>query len=104
MSRNQHIILYALVDISGTIQRGNGKPVVDGAITAINRLMKSLGQRNVLFLTNTTTISRKTLLEELHNSGFSKEITIDHIMTGSQAVCYYVRQHQLKPYCLVEDD
>lgn len=97
-------IIYALIDISGTIQRGNGKPVNDDAIDAIHRLMESLGQCNVLFLTNTTTVSRKTLLQELCNNGFSNEITLDHIMTGSQAVCYYVQKYQLNPYCLVEDD
>jgi HAD superfamily hydrolase (TIGR01450 family) len=97
-------ILYALIDISGTIQRGNGKPVVDGAITAIQQLMNSLGHHNVLFLTNTTTVSRITLLKELHDNGFSRDITINHIMTGSQAVCHYVQKHQLHPYCLVEDD
>lgn len=98
-------ITYALVDISGTIQCGNGKPVNNDTIHAIHRLMVSLGQSNVLFITNTTTISRQTLLQELYNNGFSKnEITLDHIMTGSQAVCYYVQKHQLNPYCLVEDD
>jgi HAD superfamily hydrolase (TIGR01458 family) len=95
-----------LVDLSGTIHIG--KDAIPGAIQACRSLISS--GLKVMFLTNTSKISSKSLLHQLREIGFDESAipeTIDGrptIMTSVGATRQYLIQNNLRPFCLVEDE
>ena len=94
------------IDLSGTIHISN-KPI-PGAIEACKRLFHKTSSKDVQikFLTNTTTVSSNTLLQNLRTIGFDKDcIPIDtYIMTSVNATKEFLMSKDLRPLCLVESD
>jgi len=96
-------IRAALVDISG-------------AVAACQKLFQYQRNHNlkVLFLTNTSKMSLKSLLQQLRDMGFEESaIPVTNkddgdgdsaIMTSVGATRRYLIQNDLRPYCLVEDE
>ena len=104
---NNKPIQGVLVDISGTLHIGD--QATPGAIDACRKLFNyNKDQRNlkVLFLTNTSKVSSKTLLHQLREMGFDKSCISnqDAIVTSINATRQYLLTNGLRPYCLVEDD
>lgn len=87
-------IRAALIDLSGTIHIGDTP--IPGAVEAVQQLMARVP---TLFLTNTTKISSSALIQQLEEIGFPK----GNIMTSTIAARNYIRENNLRPFCLLED-
>lgn len=87
-------IRAALIDLSGTIHIGDTP--IPGAVEAVQQLMARVP---TLFLTNTTKISSSALIQQLEEIGFSK----GNIMTSTIAARNYIRENNLRPFCILED-
>lgn len=92
-------IKAVLIDLSGTLHIGD-QPI-PGAREALQRLRYS--GRRVRFLTNTSAKSTAQLLEQLNGPQLQLNIQKDEIVTSVLATAAYVKKHQLKPLCLMED-
>lgn len=95
------------MDISGTLHIGD--QATQGAIDACRKLFHyAKDQQNfkVLFLTNSSKVSSKTLLYQLREMGFDESCipNQDSIVTSINATRQYLLTNGLRPYCLVEDD
>ena len=95
-----------LLDLSGTLHVGPDTPI-DGAVQAVERL-HSAGIP-VRLLTNTTKVSSNDLLRQLRAMGFLSSVKDDDdnsqscLCTSTIAANKYLRQHNLRPLCLMED-
>ena len=88
-----------------------GDQATPGAIDACRKLFnfncnKDQLNLKVLFLTNTSKVSSKTLLHQLREMGFDESCipNQDAIVTSINATRQYLLTNGLRPYCLVEDD
>ena len=104
---NNEPIKGVLVDISGTLHIGD--QATPGTIDACRKLFNcNKDQQNlkVLFLTNTSKVSSKTLLHQLREMGFDESCipNQDSIVTSINATRQFLLTNGLRPYCLVEDD
>lgn len=96
---SKRTVRSVLIDLSGTLHVGD--TALPGAVSAMEKLL-STTSLNVLCLTNTTTVSLKTLYERLvTNMRFPPTLEIH---TSAGAAVRYVREHDLHPFCIVEDD
>jgi HAD superfamily hydrolase (TIGR01458 family) len=86
-----------LIDLSGTLHIGD--QVIPGAVQAVQRL-RDAGKR-VRFLTNTSTTSSTGLLQKLHDMGF--HVAQEELLTSVLATRNYLMQHNLRPFCIMED-
>lgn len=99
------LIRGVLIDLSGTVHLGN--QLLPGAANAIQRLRDS--GRKVRFLTNTSTQSTSSLLQQLQsfpdNGGTISILqNPNELITSVLATKRYLLQHKnLRPYCLMED-
>lgn len=84
-----------LLDIAGVIW--DGDTLIPGSLEAVAELRAA----NVPFrlVTNTTRRPKRTLIEQLQESGFA--MTAGYVFTGTEAVVAYLRTHNLTPYLLV---
>jgi len=74
--------------------------VIPGAREAVARVQGSGLQ--VRFITNTSQKTRARLLSHLHGLGF--EVEAEQLFTAVDAARQWLRQRQLRPYCLVHRD
>lgn len=86
------------IDLSGTLHIG--RQPLPGAIEAVVRLRRA-GYR-VRFVSNTSSKSRRRLLEALLKMGF--DIAYDELFTAPLVVHRYLKRHRLRPYLLVHPD
>jgi HAD superfamily hydrolase (TIGR01458 family) len=101
MSRHPKRIRAVLLDLSGTLHID--KDLIPGAVEAVSRL-QTAGKR-VRFLTNTSKQSSQSLWKQLIQLGL---VTAGHdhndlLLTSVLATRNYLLQHQLRPFCLMED-
>jgi len=93
----------ALIDISGTLHVGDD--AIPGAIAACRKLFH---RRNLklLFLTNTSKMSSRTLLRRLREMGFDETAIPNEgkIITSAGATRRYLLRNELRPLCLIEDE
>ncbi|KAG7349162.1 HAD-superfamily hydrolase [Nitzschia inconspicua] len=92
-------IKAVLIDLSGTLHVGD-QPI-PGAREALQRLRQS--GRRIRFLTNTSAKSTTQLLEQLNGPNLQFDISRDDLTTSVLATATYVKKHNLKPLCLMED-
>ncbi len=78
-----------LIDIGGTLRRGQNP--IDGATDFI----KILRRKNVphYCLTNTTTVSRETLADELHSLRF--KISAEQLLTANMSAIAYLQRNNI---------
>ena len=87
-----------LLDLSGVLY--DGDVLIPGALEAVRRLQGSgLALR---FITNTSQKTRRDLLAHLHRLGF--EVEDNQLFTAVDAACNWLRQRDLRPYCLVHEN
>ncbi len=84
-----------LLDLSGVLY--DGDEVIPGAREAVARVQASGLQ--VRFITNTSQKTRARLLAHLRGLGF--EVAAEQLFTAVDAARQWLRQRQLRPYCLV---
>ncbi len=82
-------------DLSGVLY--SGQSAIDGAVQAIERIQASSLQ--LRFVTNTSRLTRKTLLQGLNTLGF--DIHSDQLFTAPSAAKSWIIQHHKRPYCLI---
>lgn len=87
-----------LLDLSGVLY--DGAEVFPGAPEAVARLQASA--LKVRFVTNTSQKSRATLLEHLRALGF--DVDDEALFTAVDAARDWLREHGLRPYCLVHEN
>jgi HAD superfamily hydrolase (TIGR01458 family) len=87
-------IRAALIDLSGTLHIGDTP--IPGAVEAMQRLVSRIP---TIFITNTTKISSSSLKQQLEKMGFPT----CEIMTSTLAARNYIKENNLRPYCLLED-
>jgi HAD superfamily hydrolase (TIGR01458 family) len=92
-------IRAVLIDLSGTLHIGD-QPIA-GAQEALQKLRDS--GRKIKFLTNTSTKSSHKLLEQLNSTNLNFNISRAELVTSVLATAAYVKKHQLRPLCLMED-
>lgn len=85
-------------DLSGVIY--TGQSAIVGAVEAIARVQSSPLQ--IRFVTNTSRLTRKFLLNGLQGMGF--DIRSGQLFTATSAAIAWVRQYHKRPYCLVHDN
>ena len=85
-------------DLSGVIYVGDR--AIDGAVEAIRRVQDS--DLQIRFVTNTSRLTRQTLLQDLFALGFT--IASDQLFTATSAAHSWIRQHGKRPYCLVHQN
>jgi HAD superfamily hydrolase (TIGR01458 family) len=82
-------------DLSGVLY--NGETAIPGAVEAIARAQAS--DLSIRFVTNT---SRKTCSQVITNLRFMGfDIHAEQVYTAPVAAKAWIRQHQLRPYCLI---
>ncbi|KAK9501090.1 hypothetical protein O3M35_002204 [Rhynocoris fuscipes] len=91
-------IKTVLIDISGTLSIDNKE--VPGSVAALERLQKA--PVDIKFVTNTTTMSKKTLYEELTQTGF--DVDINEVYTALMATNDFLKRENLKPLFLLPED
>ncbi|MGD8743772.1 MAG: TIGR01458 family HAD-type hydrolase, partial [Granulosicoccaceae bacterium] len=85
------------LDLSGVIYEGN-RPL-PGAAEAVEKARR---QGLVLrFVTNTATSSSAAIIDKL--AGMNVHVAPDELFTAPIAAKHYIRQHGLRPYCLVHE-
>ena len=102
MATNSNNIKLVLMDLSGTVHVGT--QAVPGAVAACHKLVQN--NVGITFLTNTSKQTCRSLLEQLRQMGFTKDILPSEasIRTSVSATRAFLLQHQLRPLCLVEPD
>jgi HAD superfamily hydrolase (TIGR01458 family) len=85
-------------DLSGVLY--TGKAAIDGAVEAIQRIQQSGLQAR--FVTNTSRLSRQTLLANLRDLGF--DIHPDQLYSAPAAARAWLIDHGKRPYCLVHEN
>ena len=99
MTKRRRRIRGVLLDLSGTLHVG--ETPIPGAVESVQRLIDA-GIR-VRFLTNTSKVSFRQLLSQLHRMGFSSIIQPDTLWTSVMATKHYLQKNSLRPFCLMED-
>lgn len=84
-----------LLDISGVLYDGSTR--IDGAADAVEEARRQ--GLTLRFVTNTSTKSSAMLIDDLRNMGI--DIDADELFTAPIAAMQYVKQHSLRPYCLL---
>ena len=84
-----------LLDLSGVLY--DGSRIISGAIETVAKA-RATGL-TLRFVTNTATKPAATLIADLRSMGIRAHD--DEIFTAPMAALSYVRQHGLRPYCLV---
>lgn len=92
------MIKAILFDLSGVLY--SGQSVIDGALDAIRLLQHSNLQ--IRYVTNTSRITRSTLLKQLLDFGF--DIQSHELYTAPSAARDWAMQNEKRPYCLVHDN
>lgn len=92
------MIKGVLLDLSGTVYEGD--KLIPGALDAVERLHSS--QLPVRYLTNSSRMSRKKILNRLKGMGFA--VQAEEIFTAPAAIQDYLREHQWSPWLLVHPD
>lgn len=87
-----------LLDLSGVLY--DGDTVIPGALEAVRRAQDS--PLEVRFITNTSQKTRARLLAHLSGLGF--EVAPDQLFTAVDAARQWLRERQLRPWCLVHRD
>lgn len=87
-----------LLDLSGVLYDGDA--MVPGAREAVARVQAHGLQ--VRFITNTSRKTRAMLSAQLQAMGF--DIDDDQLFTAVDAARQWLKQHKLRPYCLVHDN
>lgn len=86
------------LDLSGVVYEGDR--LVDGAVETVETARnKGL---TIRFVTNTSTKSRRQILEKLR--GMEIPLEDDELFTAPMAAQAYLRAHGLHPYCLVHEN
>jgi HAD superfamily hydrolase (TIGR01458 family) len=92
------MVAAVLLDLSGVLY--DGDRVIPGAVEAVQRLQGS--GLPLRFITNTSQKTRDSLLAHLRGLGF--ELSGDQLFTAVDAAVQWLRQRDLRPYCLVHDN
>jgi HAD superfamily hydrolase (TIGR01458 family) len=87
-----------LLDLSGVLYDGN--KLIPGALEAVRRARGS--DLEVRFITNTSRKTRVQLLSHLRDLGF--EVADTELFTAVDAARRWLRQRELRPFCLVHDN
>jgi len=87
-----------LLDLSGVLY--DGDDIIPGALQAVERVQGS--GLELRFITNTSQKTRTTLLRHLRGLGFVVEE--NQLFTAVDAARQWLRQRQLRPYCLVHEN
>jgi HAD superfamily hydrolase (TIGR01458 family) len=87
-----------LLDLSGVLYDGDA--VIPGAREAVRRAQDS--PLEVRFITNTSQKTRARLLAHLSGLGFA--VAQDQLFTAVDAARQWLRERQLRPWCLVHED
>lgn len=87
-----------LLDLSGVLY--DGDQLIPGALEAVRRVQDSALQTR--FITNTSQRTRARLLQHLRGLGF--EVEDDQLFTAVDAARQWLRQRELRPFCLVHED
>jgi HAD superfamily hydrolase (TIGR01458 family) len=85
-------------DLSGVLYIG--KASIEGAVEAIERVQSSPLQ--VRFVTNTSRLTRHTLLQGLQDMGF--DIRSNQLYSAPSAAKSWAIQHHKRPFCLVHEN
>jgi len=94
----ERMIKHVILDITGVLK--DGGQAIDGSVNAINQLNNSGIQ--VRFCTNETTMTRKSLVQQLRQLGFT--IEENHVFPPVPAICQVLKQRNLRPHLLVHQD
>ncbi|KAK1947355.1 Haloacid dehalogenase-like hydrolase domain-containing protein 2 [Phytophthora citrophthora] len=86
-----------LIDLSGTLHVED--TVLPGCAAALTNLL-SCQDIGVRFVTNTTTKSRRKLIQHLHDIGL-ENIKAEHVLTSGGIARSVLEQHNLRPLLLV---
>lgn len=89
------MIKGVLIDLSGTVHLDAQE--IPGAITALQRLERS--DLRVLFVTNTSRMTRRMLQNLLKDLGYP--VPIEKLYTAPRATRRYLETHKLRPYLLI---
>jgi HAD superfamily hydrolase (TIGR01458 family) len=94
---NQESVMFdaLLLDLSGVLYEG--ETLIPGACEAVDRARH--GGMELRFITNTSQQTRASLLRHLRKLGFRLEEA--QLFTAVDAARQWMRQRQLRPYCLV---
>lgn len=87
-----------LLDLSGVLY--DGDTVIPGAVEAVARAQRS--ELDIRFITNTSQTTGDLLLGQLRGMGF--ELEAAQLFTAVDAARQWLRQRQLRPFCLVHDN
>jgi len=90
-----------LIDLSGTLHIDDTP--TPNAVSALQRLTNHPDVVTVRFVTNTTKESKDSLLNRLHNIGFTS-ICKEDIYSSLTAAVQYVKCHSLNPYYFLTED
>ena len=82
-------------DLSGVLYMG--RSAISGAVEAIERVQASTLRAR--FVTNTSRLTRATLLQGLLDLGFN--IRSEQLFTAPSTALSWIRQHDKRPFCLV---
>jgi len=92
------MIKAVFFDLSGVLYVGTS--AIDGAVRAIDQIQASSLQAR--FVTNTSRLTRETLLHGLLDQGF--DIRSNQLFTAPSAALSWAQQHHKRPYCLVHEN
>lgn len=87
-----------LLDLSGVLY--DGDELIPGALQAVARAQQSA--LDIRFITNTSQKTRASLLAHLRGQGFGVEE--GQLFTAVDAAKQWLRQRDLRPWCLVHDN
>jgi HAD superfamily hydrolase (TIGR01458 family) len=87
-----------LIDLSGVLY--DGDQLIPGALESVRRVQES--DLEIRFITNTSQKTRSSLLRHLRDFGFAVED--DQLFTAVDAARQWLRQRDLRPYCLVHEN
>ncbi len=85
-------------DLSGVLYAGD--TAIEGAVAAIQSVQSSAVQAR--FVTNTSRLTRATLLRQLQGLGFN--IQAEQLYSAPTAAKAWIQQQGKRPYCLVHED
>jgi HAD superfamily hydrolase (TIGR01458 family) len=88
-----------LLDLSGVLY--DGDDCIPGALDAVLSVQQA-SHLQVRFITNTSQQTREALLDKLRRFGF--ELEEAQLFTAVDAARQWLRERELRPFCLVHDD
>ncbi len=97
-SRESDMTEALLLDLSGVLY--DGDTLIPGAREAVERVQRA--GLELRFVTNTSQKTRAQLLQHLRRLGFQLED--EQLFTAVDAAQQWLKQRQLRPYCLVHDN